>query len=217
MMKNLTSRQKILFGVYAMILAMLGDYLLGFGTFSFSDSPDAYLGMTANVVPDWRYAVSSVLGFVCAALFAVAATELMKVMEKKYGLADSRLYKLFKIANWGGILYFAFIHIAASCVQRGNGDNRQPAGIDGYGPSCAEKYRGAAGAWLCDLRCVRHDRMDRISCQGKASCQEDRLDLQPGCYFASRAVDELYRGRPGLRLRILRMASDVSRMRIEAG
>ena len=94
-----------------MILAMLGDYLLGFGTFSFSDSPDAYLGMTANVVPDWRYAVSSVLGFVCAALFAVAATELMKVMEKKYGLADSRLYKLFKIANWGGILYFAFIHI----------------------------------------------------------------------------------------------------------
>ena len=192
-MKNLTSRQKILFGVYAMILAMLGDYLLGFGTFSFSDSPDAYLGMTANVVPDWRYAVSSVLGFVCAALFAVAATELMKVMEKKYGLADSRLY------------------------QRGNGDNRQPAGIDGYGPSCAEKYRGAAGAWLCDLRCVRHDRMDRISCQGKASCQEDRLDLQPGCYFASRAVDELYRGRSRLRLRILRMASDVSRMRIEAG
>ena len=94
-----------------MILAMLGDYLLGFGTFSFSDSPDAYLGMTANVVPDWRYAVSSVLGFVCAALFAVAATELMKVMEMKYGLADSRLYKLFKIANWGGILYFAFIHI----------------------------------------------------------------------------------------------------------
>ena len=94
-----------------MILAMLGDYLLGFGTFSISDSPDAYLGMTANVVPDWRYAVSSVLGFVCAALFAVAATELMKVMEKKYGLADSRLYKLFKIANWGGILYFAFIHI----------------------------------------------------------------------------------------------------------
>ena len=51
MMKNLTSRQKILFGVYAMILAMLGDYLLGFGTFSFSDSPDAYLGMTAKTEP----------------------------------------------------------------------------------------------------------------------------------------------------------------------
>lgn len=96
-MKSLTSRQKILFCVYAMILAMIGDYLLGFGTLSFSDSPDAYMGMTANVVPDWRY--------------AVAATELMKVMEKKYGLAESKLYKLFKIANWGGILYFAFIHI----------------------------------------------------------------------------------------------------------
>lgn len=94
-----------------MILAIIGDYLLGFGTFSFSDSPDAYMGMTANVVPDRRYAVSSILGFICAALFAVAATELMKIMEKKYGLADSRLYKLFKIANWSGILYFAFIHI----------------------------------------------------------------------------------------------------------
>ena len=110
-MKKLTSRQKILFGVYAMILAMTGDYLLGFGTFSFSDSPDAYMGITANVVPDWRYAVSSILGFLCAALFAVAAIELMKVMEKKYSLADSRLYQLFQIANWGGILYFAFIHI----------------------------------------------------------------------------------------------------------
>ena len=110
-MKKLTSRQKILFGVYAMILAMAGDYLLGFGTFSFSDSPDAYMGITANVVPDWRYAVSSILGFLCAALFAVAAIELMKVMEKKYSLADSRLYQLFQIANWGGILYFAFIHI----------------------------------------------------------------------------------------------------------
>jgi len=29
------------------------------------------------VVPDWRYAISSVLGFICAALFAVAAVELM--------------------------------------------------------------------------------------------------------------------------------------------
>ena len=110
-MKRLTSRQKILFGVYAMLMAIVGDYLLGFGTFSFSDSPDAYMGITANVVPDWRYAVSSVLGFICAALFSVAATELMTVMEKKYGLEESKLYKLFKIANWGGILYFAFIHI----------------------------------------------------------------------------------------------------------
>lgn len=40
-MKKLTARQKILFGVYAMLLAIIGDYLLGFGTFSFSDSPDA--------------------------------------------------------------------------------------------------------------------------------------------------------------------------------
>jgi hypothetical protein len=110
-MDKLTSRQKILFGVWAMALAMIGDYLLGFGTMSFSDSPDAYLGIAFNVVPDWRYAMSSVLGFACAALFAVAAVELMRVMENQYKLGGSKLYKLFKIGNWCGILYFAFIHI----------------------------------------------------------------------------------------------------------
>ncbi len=75
-----------------MILAMIGDYLLRSGTFSFSDSPDACMGMTANVVPDWRYAVSSVPGFICAALFAVAAAELMEVMEKKYRIAEDCFY-----------------------------------------------------------------------------------------------------------------------------
>ncbi len=110
-MDKLTSRQKILFGVWAMALAMIGDYLLGFGTMSFSDSPDAYLGIAFNVVPDWRYALSSILGFACAALFAIAAVELMRVMENEYRLGGSKLYKLFKIGNWCGILYFAFIHI----------------------------------------------------------------------------------------------------------
>ena len=110
-MKRFTSRQRLLIAVYGMIVAMVGDYLLGFGTFSTSSSPDAYMGMTANVVPDWRYGLSSVLGFVCAAMFAVGACELMRVMERKYNLADTFLYKLFRVANWGGILYFAFIHI----------------------------------------------------------------------------------------------------------
>ncbi|MCR4677387.1 MAG: hypothetical protein K5679_01395 [Lachnospiraceae bacterium] len=110
-MKNLTSRQKLLFAVYGMLIAIVGDYLLGYGTFSTSNAPGSYMGMTANVVPDWRYALSSILGFVCAALFAVGACELFRVMEIKYKLADKFLYKLFKVANWGGILYFAFIHI----------------------------------------------------------------------------------------------------------
>ena len=105
------SKQRILFGCYAMVLAIIGDYLLGFGTFGTTSDPDAYMGMMWNVVPDWRYAVSSVLGFICAAMFAYAATELLRVMEKEYGLASSKLYKTFKIANWCGILYFAFIHI----------------------------------------------------------------------------------------------------------
>ncbi len=105
------SKQRILFGCYAMILAIIGDYLLGYGTISTTTDPDAYMGISWNVAPDWRYAVSSILGFVCAAMFAYAATELLKMMEEQYKLSSSKLYKIFKIANWSGILYFAFIHI----------------------------------------------------------------------------------------------------------
>ena len=108
---TISSRKKILCGVWAMLLAMIGDYLLGFGTFSTTSDPNAYMGITANVVPDWRYALSSALGFICVPLFAVAVLELLKVMETKYGLGTSKLFRLFKIANWCGILYFAFIHI----------------------------------------------------------------------------------------------------------
>ena len=105
------SKQRLLFGCYAMVLAIIGDYLLGYGTIGTSSDPDAYMGIAWNVAPDWRYAVSSILGFLCAAMFAFAATELMKILETDYDLKGSKLYKLFKIANWGGILYFAFIHI----------------------------------------------------------------------------------------------------------
>ena len=105
------SKHRILFGCYAMILSIIGDYLLGYGTLGTSSDPDAYMGISWNVAPDWRYALSSILGFLCAAMFAYAATELLKVMENGYNLQDSKLYKMFKIANWGGILYFAFIHI----------------------------------------------------------------------------------------------------------
>ena len=107
----MTSRQKIMLGCFAMVLAMIGDYLLGFGTFSMTSDPNVPMGIAANVVPDWRYAISSILGFLCVPFFAVAVLELLKVMEKKYGLGKQKLYRLFKIANWGGILYFAFIHV----------------------------------------------------------------------------------------------------------
>lgn len=110
-MSGWTSRRRILLGCAAMALAMIGDYLLGYGTIEMSSDADAYMGIAWNVTPDWRYAASSVLGFACAALFAVAAVALMRVMEQKYALGGSKLYRLFRIANWGGILYFAFIHI----------------------------------------------------------------------------------------------------------
>ena len=110
-MSQWTSRQKLLLGSAAMALAMIGDYLLGYGTIEATSEPGAYMGIAWNVAPDWRYAASSVLGFICAALFAVAAVELMRVMEGRYALGQLKLYRLFRIANWGGILYFAFIHI----------------------------------------------------------------------------------------------------------
>ena len=110
-MSKWTSRQRILLGCAAMALAIVGDYLLGYGTIEMSSGPGAYMGIAWNVAPDWRYTASSVLGFISAALFAVAAVALLRVMERKYALGGSKLYKLFKIANWGGILYFAFIHI----------------------------------------------------------------------------------------------------------
>ena len=110
-MSEWTARRRILLGCAAMALAMIGDYLLGYGTIEMSSDPGAYMGIAWNVAPDWRYAASSVLGFISAALFAVAAVELMRVMENRYALGGSKLYGLFRIANWGGILYFAFIHI----------------------------------------------------------------------------------------------------------
>ncbi|WP_130838582.1 DUF6796 family protein [Lachnoclostridium sp. Marseille-P6806] len=115
-MKKLTSRKKILLGVWGMVLFIMGDYLLGLGTIGTSSEPDALYGMMWNVAPDWRYAGSSLLGFAGTTLFAVAAVELLKVMETKYGLSGSKLYQFFKTANWGGILYFAFIHIIMSVL-----------------------------------------------------------------------------------------------------
>ena len=110
-MKKLSSKQKILMGCVSMILAIIGDYLLGFGTFNVSTAPDAYRGIQWNVIADWRLAVSSILGFVCAPVFYVAVVEVLKVMTEKYNLGESFLFKLFKYANWAGVFYFAFIHI----------------------------------------------------------------------------------------------------------
>ena len=81
-MSKWTSRQRILLGCAAMALAIIGDYLLGYGTIEQTSDPGAYLGIAWNVAPDWRYALSSVLGFICAALFAVAAVALIPAMKK---------------------------------------------------------------------------------------------------------------------------------------
>ena len=43
------SKQRILFGCYAMVLAIIGDYLLGYGTIGTTSDPDAYMGISWNV------------------------------------------------------------------------------------------------------------------------------------------------------------------------
>lgn len=45
---GMKSRQRILFGCYAMILAIIGDYLLGYGTIGASSDPDAYMGLSCG-------------------------------------------------------------------------------------------------------------------------------------------------------------------------
>lgn len=57
--KIMKSKQRLLFGCYAMVLAIIGDYLLGYGTIGTSSDPDAYMGISWNVAPDWRYLTDS--------------------------------------------------------------------------------------------------------------------------------------------------------------
>ncbi|MBQ1410090.1 MAG: hypothetical protein IIY94_02260, partial [Oscillospiraceae bacterium] len=111
-MKNLTARQRIFFGVWAMIPTILGDYLLGINAFRFSKAPEAYKGMVFAPVADWRLALSALLGVGSVALFAVGAVELLRVMERKFGLGGKKLFRIFQIANWSAIVYFAFLHVS---------------------------------------------------------------------------------------------------------
>ena len=54
MMKKLSSKQKILMGCVSMAIAIVGDYLLGYGTYQPSSAPDSYMGVEWNVISDWR-------------------------------------------------------------------------------------------------------------------------------------------------------------------
>lgn len=101
----MTQKQKIRLAIPAFLLSMIGDYLMGINSIGTTSSGE----MVWNVIPDWRLAVSSLLGAVCAALFAVAAIEAIKLLEQKY--PDSKSVRLFKISNWAGIISFMFLHI----------------------------------------------------------------------------------------------------------
>ena len=55
------SKQRILFGCYAMVLAIIGDYLLGYGTLGTTSDPDAYMAYPGmwHLIGDMQYHQSS--------------------------------------------------------------------------------------------------------------------------------------------------------------
>lgn len=115
-MRKINSRNRILLGAVSAFLYMIGDYFLGLDTiYTGSDAVNSF-GIVANTAPDWRYALSSLLGFIAAGLLAVAVPELLRVLERKYGLGGSKLYTLFKIGNIFILVYGAFIHLAISML-----------------------------------------------------------------------------------------------------
>ena len=101
----MTQKQKIQLAIPAFLASMAGDYLMGINSIGTTSGGE----MVWNVIADWRLAVSSVLGAVCVILFAISATEAIRVLEQKY--PDSKSVKLFKISNWAGIISFMFLHI----------------------------------------------------------------------------------------------------------
>lgn len=108
---SVRSRKKIWLAVPGLIFYIIGDYLLGFNSIGTSSDPDALYGLMWNVVPDWRYALSGIFAFAGVPLFAIAAVELMQVLETDYHLRDGMAYKTFRVGLWAGIMYFTLVHI----------------------------------------------------------------------------------------------------------
>lgn len=108
---GMTSKSKLQLAFPALAMFIIGDYLLGVNSIGTTTDPDAPYGLVWNVVPDWRYALSGILAFLAIPLFAVAAVELMRILENEYHMKKRRLYRTFRVGLWTAMFYFALIHI----------------------------------------------------------------------------------------------------------
>lgn len=115
----MTSKQKIGLAIPAFLLAMVGDYLIGYEPWDVEP-----LGMIADTgwltIADWRIALSNILGAIAVPLYFVAAREFIKLIESQNPKGKDKgkdcFLRLFRIGNYAGFLAFVFIHIACGLL-----------------------------------------------------------------------------------------------------
>lgn len=115
----MTSKQKISLAIPAFLMAMAGDYLIGYEPWDIEP-----LGLIADTgwltIADWRIALSNLLGAIAVPLYFVAAREFLRLLEaqnpKGKNKGKDRFLWLFRVGNYAGFLSFVFIHIACGLL-----------------------------------------------------------------------------------------------------
>lgn len=115
----MNSKQKISLAFPAFLMAMIGDYLIGYEPWDVEP-----LGMIADTgwltIADWRIAVSNLLGAIAVPLFFIAAREFLRLLDtqnpKGKDKGKDRFLWLFRIGNYAGFFSFLFIHIACGLL-----------------------------------------------------------------------------------------------------
>lgn len=115
----MTSKQKISLAIPAFLMAMAGDYLIGYESWDIEP-----LGLIADTgwltIADWRIALSNLLGAIAVPLYFVAAREFLGLLEeqnpKGKDRGKDRFLWLFRVGNYAGFLSFVFIHIACGLL-----------------------------------------------------------------------------------------------------
>ncbi len=115
----MTSKQKISLAIPAFLMAMVGDYMIGYEPWDVEP-----LGMIADTgwltISDWRIALSNLLGAIAIPLYFVAAKEFLRLLDeqnpKGSDRGKDRFIGLFRIGNYAGVMAFLFIHIACGLL-----------------------------------------------------------------------------------------------------
>lgn len=117
--KIMSSKQKIFLAIPAFLMAMVGDYLIGYEPWDIEP-----LGLIADTgwltIADWRIALSNLLGAIAVPLYFVAAREFLRLLDaqnpKGKDKARDCFLWLFCIGNYAGFFSFVFIHIACGLL-----------------------------------------------------------------------------------------------------